>query len=184
MRNRRARVQLRSAAALAADHDRAGRFRALDGAVTASAIGDDNLLGAAQSLERRHSLGDARFLVQGRDDNAGHGLRTMRPVIILFAKAPVAGRVKTRLCPPLAPSDAAELHSALVLDTLSSMAMLADSADMELSTDVETTAWENAAASRTLQVGGDLGSRLLHALKTSLQSHRPTAMILGADSPG
>lgn len=36
----------------------------------------------------------------------------------MFAKAPVPGQVKTRLCPPLTPDEAATLHGSFVLDTL------------------------------------------------------------------
>lgn len=38
--------------------------------------------------------------------------------LIIFAKAPVAGQVKTRLCPPLTADEAATLQGSFVLDTL------------------------------------------------------------------
>ena len=38
--------------------------------------------------------------------------------LVVIAKAPVPGRVKTRLCPPLSPTDAAELAEAMLVDTL------------------------------------------------------------------
>jgi uncharacterized protein len=38
--------------------------------------------------------------------------------LLVMAKAPVAGRVKTRLCPPFSPAEAAELASAALADTL------------------------------------------------------------------
>lgn len=37
---------------------------------------------------------------------------------IIFAKAPIPGEVKTRLCPPLTYDEAASLHGSFVLDTL------------------------------------------------------------------
>jgi glycosyltransferase A (GT-A) superfamily protein (DUF2064 family) len=42
----------------------------------------------------------------------------MRPVIILFAKAPLPGRVKTRLIPEFRLDAAASLHRAFVMDTI------------------------------------------------------------------
>jgi rSAM/selenodomain-associated transferase 1 len=39
-------------------------------------------------------------------------------VLALFAKAPVPGQVKTRLCPPLSPAGAAKLYEAMLLDVL------------------------------------------------------------------
>ena len=38
--------------------------------------------------------------------------------LMVFAKAPTPGRVKTRLQPPLTPSQAAELHGAFVRDVV------------------------------------------------------------------
>ena len=108
----------------------------------------------------------------------------LRPLLILFAKAPIAGRVKTRLCPPLTPAEAAELHSALVIDMGTMLSTLAPMADAELSTDVATQAWTTLTLPRTLQVEGDLGARLLHALESGLAGGRETVMVLGSDAPG
>jgi len=41
-----------------------------------------------------------------------------RAALLVIAKAPVAGRAKTRLCPPLSPAQAAELAEAALRDTL------------------------------------------------------------------
>src|SRR5687768_11662215 len=38
--------------------------------------------------------------------------------LVLFAKAPIPGQVKTRLCPPLTDDEAASLHGSFVLDAL------------------------------------------------------------------
>ncbi len=38
--------------------------------------------------------------------------------LVVFAKAPIPGQVKTRLCPPLTPDEAATLHGSFVLDTV------------------------------------------------------------------
>jgi rSAM/selenodomain-associated transferase 1 len=38
--------------------------------------------------------------------------------LIIFAKAPIPGQVKTRLCPPLTPDEAATLQGSLVLDVV------------------------------------------------------------------
>lgn len=43
---------------------------------------------------------------------------TTAGTVLVMAKAPVAGRVKTRLCPPLRPEQAADLAAAALLDTL------------------------------------------------------------------
>lgn len=46
-----------------------------------------------------------------------------RATVLIMAKAPVAGRVKTRLCPPLSPAHAADLAAAALLDTLAAAAV-------------------------------------------------------------
>ena len=53
--------------------------------------------------------------------------RERRPAVTLavIAKAPVAGRVKTRLCPPCTPEEAAALAEAALRDTLAAMAAAA-----------------------------------------------------------
>jgi len=104
-------------------------------------------------------------------------------VIILFAKAPVPGRVKTRLLERFSPEETAELHTAFVEDTLAMLAELSGRADLQLSTDVPTEAWARFHIARRVQVQGDLGARILHALAEELALGRPQAMVLGSDSP-
>src|SRR3990170_3722808 len=41
-----------------------------------------------------------------------------RIALCIMAKAPEAGRGKTRLCPPLSPDDAAELYPCFLLDKI------------------------------------------------------------------
>ena len=43
---------------------------------------------------------------------------TPHTALVIFAKAPIPGEVKTRLCPPLTPDEAATLHGSFVLDML------------------------------------------------------------------
>ena len=107
----------------------------------------------------------------------------MLPVIILFAKAPVPGRVKTRLSPAVDLVSAAELHRAFVLDMIESLLPLSETAELELSTDVSTPAWPEASVTRSLQTGGDLGARLYHALSRALALGHPRALVLGSDAP-
>ena len=43
------------------------------------------------------------------------------PAVVCFAKAPVPGSVKTRLCPPLRPVEAAALHAAFVCQSAATL---------------------------------------------------------------
>lgn len=42
----------------------------------------------------------------------------MKRALLIFAKQPVPGRVKTRLSPPLSPAEAAELYGCMLADTI------------------------------------------------------------------
>jgi glycosyltransferase A (GT-A) superfamily protein (DUF2064 family) len=53
-----------------------------------------------------------------------------RSTVLVLAKEPLPGRVKTRLCPPLRPQDAAELAAAAIADTMA--AVLASGAERHL----------------------------------------------------
>ena len=82
--------------------------------------------------------------------------------MILFAKAPVPGRVKTRL--GVDPERAAALHSAFVRGTLETLQCCAAELDVELSTDDPTDAWSEFSGPRSVQVSGNLGGRIFAAL--------------------
>jgi len=103
----------------------------------------------------------------------------MRPLVIVFAKAPAAGRVKTRL--GLAAEHAVEVHTKLVEDVLERVKQLRG-ADAALYTDQATAAWPEMEV-RGLQGPGDLGERMCRAIGGALQGGRPQVMIVGGDIP-
>lgn len=95
--------------------------------------------------------------------------------VVVFAKAPRPGLVKTRL--GLDGAAAALLQEAFVRDTLA-LALEAAVGPVELHVDVETDAWRDIPVStRLLQTAGDLGARMLAALRDG-----PT-LIVGSDAP-
>ena len=105
----------------------------------------------------------------------------LSPLVIVFAKAPRPGFVKTRL--GLEPSAAASLYSEFVNQTLQTVWNLRDEAELELSLDIPCTAWAEFSIRRTVQHYGDLGVRLYFALDRGLALGHPTVVILGSDSP-
>ena len=79
-----------------------------------------------------------------------------------MAKAPVPGRVKTRLCPPLSPTEAAEYAAAALADTLDAVA--ASAADEKvLALDGEPGAWLPAGFRVLPQRGASFNERLANA---------------------
>ncbi len=103
--------------------------------------------------------------------------------MIVFAKAPVPGRVKTRLLPVLTAVEAAELHRRMVFEAWTLSASFRPHAAVELHTDEPTAAWPEAHP-RRLQAQGGLGSRMLAALTAGLASGHGRCLILGSDAPG
>ncbi|WAL66489.1 DUF2064 domain-containing protein [Amycolatopsis cynarae] len=90
--------------------------------------------------------------------------------LLVVAKAPLPGRVKTRLCPPASPGQAAEIAAAALLDTLDAVSATPGSVpvaaiDGELSSAVRSAELVHALRAVTVlrQRGGDLGERLANA---------------------
>ncbi|MBL8293659.1 MAG: TIGR04282 family arsenosugar biosynthesis glycosyltransferase [Bryobacterales bacterium] len=97
-------------------------------------------------------------------------------MIAVFAKAPRIGQVKTRLAAAVGDECAAGLHRAFVADVLATALTLGE--PVELHTDRPTEEWTEFGVTRRLQVAGDLGTRMLHVLRTAAP-----AMIIGSDIP-
>lgn len=111
--------------------------------------------------------------------------------VLVLAKAPEPGLVKTRLCPPLLPGQAADLAAAALLDTLDAAAgMPGGTAVAVLTGDPARAARGQAvrAALRSVRViaqrGDGLGARVAaaHADAAALLPGRPTLQI-GMDTP-
>lgn len=108
------------------------------------------------------------------------------PVVAVMAKAPRAGTVKTRLCPPLSPHDAAALHDAFLGDTVELVAGIAGTRGALVYTPASEEAYFARLAPtflRVAQEGVDLGARLHHAFRSLFAAGAPAVVALGADAP-
>ncbi|HEX5646026.1 MAG TPA: TIGR04282 family arsenosugar biosynthesis glycosyltransferase [Nitrospira sp.] len=113
--------------------------------------------------------------------------------LIVFAKAPIPGQVKTRLCPPLTPDEAATLHGSFVLDTLERTKAAAVTCKLPLdrylacspsSTHVFFRIMEERQGVRLMdQVGDDLGARMNQAFETLFTQGYKRGLIIGTDTP-
>ncbi|WP_412749873.1 DUF2064 domain-containing protein [Krasilnikovia sp. M28-CT-15] len=102
-----------------------------------------------------------------------------QPQILLLAKAPVPGRVKTRLCPPCTPAQAARIAAASLADTLGTVSATTAGARV-LVVDGRYPAppgWTTLA-----QRGGPLSDRLASAFADTRTPRRP-ALLIGMDTP-
>lgn len=107
--------------------------------------------------------------------------------VIVFAKAPEAGRVKTRLAAVLGMQGAARL-AARMLDDALERAVHAGLGPVELccAPDASHPRFQLAAARGirlSMQGEGDLGQRMRGALERALQSSG-RALLIGTDTPG
>jgi uncharacterized protein len=100
----------------------------------------------------------------------------------IFAKEPTPGRVKTRLCPPLSATEAADLYRASLEETVAIMASgpWATTIFYDGSPDFFSASFPGIAFRP--QSGADLGSRMARALLELLDSH-DGAVLIGSDSP-
>ena len=99
-------------------------------------------------------------------------------VIVVMVKAPVPGRVKTRLCPPLAPEQAAALALAALQDTLAA----AEECTAErrvVALDGEPGAWLPHGFELLPQGPGALAERM----EAAFAAAGAPALMIGADAP-
>jgi rSAM/selenodomain-associated transferase 1 len=125
-------------------------------------------------------------------------LQAPEAALVIFAKAPIPGQVKTRLCPPLTPDEAATLHGSFVLDvlecsgraaypkgsrkgllTLDRFLACAPSSDHVFFKIME----ERHGVHLIDQVGEDLGSRMSQAFQVVFDMGYRKALIIGTDLP-
>ena len=95
-----------------------------------------------------------------------------------MAKAPVPGRAKTRLCPPLAPAQAAALAEAALADTLQAVAWT-PAARKIVALDGGPGAWLPPGFELMQQRGARLGERLANAVADVGEP----LLLLGMDTP-
>lgn len=101
--------------------------------------------------------------------------------IVVFAKAPVPGRVKTRLIPALGAQGAAALAREMLERTIEEA--LATGLAVELCGEPDAAGWHEARPGLVLtaQEGGGLGERLARAAERALGEG--PVLLVGADCP-
>ncbi len=107
--------------------------------------------------------------------------------IIIFARKPVAGQVKTRLIPSLGEQGATQLYSALLQFTIKNISayhLAPVCMAITPESDIRYFSVQNGFPDMEIspQKGMDLGERMYHALESSLQRYSK-AILIGTDCP-
>jgi rSAM/selenodomain-associated transferase 1 len=106
--------------------------------------------------------------------------------VAIMAKAPRPGAVKTRLCPPLLPAEAAALYRCFLLDKIAAVKTLVGARPVVAFTPDDARAeFAALAPDFTLvpQRGPDLGARLRATLAGLLTAGYPGAIAVDSDTP-
>lgn len=103
----------------------------------------------------------------------------MIDTLIVLAKRPLAGRVKTRLCPPLTAQQAAEVAAAALADTLAA-ASATPAHRRVLAFDAPSTSWLPPGWITYRQPVGGLDVRITAAF---VEAGRGSTVLIGMDTP-
>jgi rSAM/selenodomain-associated transferase 1 len=112
-------------------------------------------------------------------------MNDLRPAICVMTKAPVPGRVKTRLAATLGPEGAAALARAMLHDTVAAVEAIPWARGVLTTTDPDHPGMSDLAGGLDLwdQGPGDLGARLERTLRRGIETSG-AAIAVGSDSPG
>ncbi len=108
-------------------------------------------------------------------------------LLVIFVKAPVPGKVKTRMQPALTPAEACALYRAMGLDIVSNISAESDF-------DIEVHFWPQDAAAEIRnwlkvehplrpQPEGDLGKKMMSTFESAHQTGYRRCIIIGSDLP-
>ena len=106
--------------------------------------------------------------------------------ILLFAKEPVPGRVKTRLVPPLSSAQAARLAGAFLVDLVRSLEEVPADLQIAVPPDSGRVTLEKLLGPYRQWVDqghGDLGARLAQTIATAFSRASGPVAVVGSDHP-
>ena len=111
----------------------------------------------------------------------------MSTTLIIFAKSPIPGKVKTRLTPHITPTEAAELYKAFIADIIFNAHKLKCERITLAYTPSDAEATFHSICGQSVnylpQKGDNLGERMKNAFKHAFDKGSTRAVIIGTDSP-
>jgi len=115
----------------------------------------------------------------------------MAPALLVFAKEPVAGHVKTRLAATIGVEAAARVYRDLLATTLAHAhaawrSRIVDHIELWCASDGDIAFLRGIGtafgAARYMQAGGDLGERMTHAMRDAF-TRSASVLLIGSDCP-
>jgi uncharacterized protein len=108
----------------------------------------------------------------------------MNYAIIIMAKVPEAGKVKTRLQPFLTPAQSAELADCLLQDTINKAKSFRNKLIIAYSPPEKSNFFERFDdLNLVVQIGENLGERMFNAFDFTFASDLDSVVMIGTDSP-
>jgi len=111
-----------------------------------------------------------------------------RRAVVIFARAPDLGKVKTRLAAELGEREALAIYTSLAENTVRVVAMLPQCDRVVAYTPkdayIRMRDWLGDGFSYEAQCDGDLGARMAHAFRSRFDENAESVLLIGTDAPG
>lgn len=105
-----------------------------------------------------------------------------RDLLLIFARNPVLGKVKTRLAKSIGDQNALEIYQHLLKHTVSvTQGLQVDKRVCYSERLIENDGWPNTFFQKRVQNGNDLGQRMQHAFQTAFEEGYQKVVIIGTD---
>jgi rSAM/selenodomain-associated transferase 1 len=109
-------------------------------------------------------------------------MKNREPLIQVFCKAPVLGKVKTRLIRGIGARRALDLYKEMFERLMADFSLNSSLAELWISPDKDHVFFDQYAVPRFQQAGVDLGARMTSALRDGLTRHE-SVILVGVDLP-
>ena len=113
-------------------------------------------------------------------------MQSSKECVMVFAKAPVIGRVKTRLAADIGEKAATELYRAFVKDLMATLGSTDYPIHIHFAPSTagrQIKDWLDGADEFIAQADGDLGERMKTAFTYAFSNHISRAVLIGTDFP-
>ena len=109
-------------------------------------------------------------------------MKNREPLIQIFCKAPVLGKVKTRLIQEIGARRALDLYKQMFERLVADIFLHTAQAELWISPDKDHEFFGQYAVARFQQTGADLGARMSGAMRDGLTRHE-SVILVGTDLP-